>query len=152
MGIAIILNLRTFKTLASSSSRFSYQEAEKVFKTHLEEMTLLSQKRFEMMNPKVIEEIIEDVGPLVSLDTPELERGHQLYSKCIACHGKSGAGKKSQNAPAIGGQYDWYIEEQIIQMQQGRRINKTMFPFVKNLSDQDVKDLANYVSRLPWIE
>ncbi len=152
VGLSIILNLREFKSFTVLQSRFVYEEAEKMFKEHLEEIALLEEKRFEMLNPKIVEEIVEDTTPLVLLDSPELQRGHDLYLKCIVCHRKSGAGKKSQNAPAIGGQYNWYIEEQVVNMQQGRRINKTMFPFIKNLSIQDIKDLALYVSHLPWMK
>ena len=148
----MILNLREFKSFAGPQSRFVYEKAEKEFKEHLEEIVLLEKKRFEILNPKVVEEVVEVVGPLVSLDTPELQRGYELYSKCIVCHGRTGTGKKSQNAPAIGGQYHWYLEEQVVNMQQGKRINKTMFPFIKNLSTQDITDLASYISRLPWVK
>ena len=87
---------------------------------------------------------------MVELATEQLVRGHQLYKKCIVCHGKSGKGKKSQKAPAIGGQHDWYLKDQLLLMQKQIRVNKAMYPYIKNLSTQDIDDLADYISRLPW--
>ena len=80
------------------------------------------------------------------------EKGAKLYKKkCVACHGKQGEGKKSQKAPKLAGQHDWYLYEQLVAIQSGKRVNKKMMPFVKGLSDQDLKDLAVYISTsFPW--
>lgn len=78
--------------------------------------------------------------------------GAKLYKKCISCHGKDGYGKKSQKAPSIAGQYDWYIEDQIKQIRDKKRTNKNtkkMYPFVKKLKDADIKALAEYISKMP---
>ena len=75
------------------------------------------------------------------------ENGIKLYKKkCVTCHGKQGEGKKSQKAPRLAGQHDWYLYEQLIAIQSGKRKNQKMMPFVKGLSDQDLKDLATYIS------
>jgi cytochrome c553 len=82
-----------------------------------------------------------------------LESGAKLYKKCIACHGKDGMGKKSQKAPMIAGQYDWYIKSQVTAIKTKKRNNantKKMYPFVKKLSDQDIDDLAAYISGLKF--
>lgn len=77
--------------------------------------------------------------------------GEKLYSKCISCHGKDAMGKASQKAPMLAGQYDWYIVSQMKAIRDKTRtagqVGK-MYPFVKNLSDQDIKDIAEYVSAL----
>lgn len=81
----------------------------------------------------------------------DAERGSKLYNKCMSCHGKDGMGKKSQNAPMIAGQYDWYIVTQIKNIISGKRENKNtkkMYPFVKNLNEQDIQDLAAYIASL----
>lgn len=78
--------------------------------------------------------------------------GAKLYKKCISCHGKDGYGKKSQKAPSIAGQYDWYIIDQVTQIRDKKRENKNtkkMYPFVKKLSDGDIKALADYISKMP---
>ena len=78
----------------------------------------------------------------------DVEKGASLYKKCIVCHGKNGEGKRSQKAPRIGGQYDWYIFQQLKDIKSMVRKNEAMMPYVKKLSDQDFKDLAAYISSL----
>ena len=150
VSLAVILGLREFRAFAVGESRFDYGEVEESFMQKREEVALLAQRRMERFAPKIEEVAAEPAQPLVVLDTPELVRGSEAYARCIVCHGRAGGGKKSQNAPAIGGQYDWYIEKQIMDMQAGRRENQTMMPYIRKLSVQDIKDLAAYISRLPW--
>ena len=72
-------------------------------------------------------------------------------SKCISCHGVNGEGSKKENAPRIGGQYDWYIKSQIIAIKNNKRTNgntKKMFPFVKSLTDKEINSLSKYISLL----
>lgn len=79
------------------------------------------------------------------------ENGEKLFKKCVSCHGKDGYGKKSQKAPLIAGQYDWYLKTQIANIRDGVRENKNtkkMYPFVKNLSDAEIGDLAAYISTM----
>ena len=75
-------------------------------------------------------------------------RGGKLYKKCIQCHGKQGEGKKSQKAPKLSGQYDWYITKQLVMMKDGSRINKAMNPYLKNLDKKEFEDLAAYIKTL----
>ena len=42
------------------------------------------------------------------------------------------------------------IEKQLTDMKSGDRINVAMAPIVKGLSPQDIKDVAAYVTLLPW--
>ena len=84
-------------------------------------------------------------SPLLAQD---VGKGASLYKKCIVCHGKGGEGKRSQKAPRIGGQFDWYIYQQLKDIKSMVRKNEAMMPYVKNLSDQDFKDLSAYISSL----
>ncbi len=82
----------------------------------------------------------------------DAERGAKLFSKCIACHGKDGMGKRSQKAPMLAGQFDWYLVSQIKAIKSGTRSNKNskkMVAFVKNLKDDQIEDLAAYISSMP---
>ena len=81
------------------------------------------------------------ISPLMAQD---VEKGASLYKKCIVCHGKNGEGKRSQKAPRIGGQFDWYIYQQLKDIKSMVRKNDAMMPYVKNLSDQDFKDLSTF--------
>lgn len=79
----------------------------------------------------------------------ESESGANLFKQCILCHGEKGEGVPTQKAPRIAGQYDWYIIKQLQDMRAGSvRKNPAMLPFLSKLSDQDMKDLAAYISKL----
>ena len=77
-----------------------------------------------------------------------LDRGAQLYGTCIQCHGEKGLGVEAQKGPKIAGQHSWYIHTQLTNFKSKKRINEKMYPHIKNLSDQDFKDLAAFVSQL----
>ena len=143
----IVLNLRDQENLAVSNSYFNFNEYKKSYDKEVELIAHLNA-------PKVVEKVEEEVQmkeePKVVLTTESQTRGQALYGKCITCHGKHGMGKKSQKAPKIAGQYDWYIYDKIVSMQKGIWENKVMYPYIKKLSDQDVKDLAAFLSAYKW--
>lgn len=89
----------------------------------------------------------------VEANTGDKALGEALYKKCVSCHGADGLGKPSQKAPMLAGQYAWYIETQIKNIQSGTRSNentKKMVPFVKNLSEKEIADIAAYIESLPY--
>ena len=58
--------------------------------------------------------------------------------------------EKVPKAPRLAGQFSWYIADKIKQMQDGVWENKVMYPYIKNLSDQDRKDLGEFLSAYKW--
>ncbi|MGZ3808165.1 MAG: c-type cytochrome [Bacteriovorax sp.] len=146
-GLILILVLYTFKTLPVSNEKFDLKKTEEAYVARQELIK-------EVTAPKEVEatgEVAEvEYAPVVDLSTPQLVAGNKIFNQCIACHGKGGEGKASQKAPHIGGQYDWYIEKQLTDMKSGARVNAAMVPIVKGLSPQDMKDVAAYVTLLPW--
>jgi cytochrome c553 len=79
----------------------------------------------------------------------DAKKGSELYKQCILCHGDKGDGNVAQKAPRISGQHDWYILKQLQDMKaQKVRKNPLMNPFLSKLSEQDMKDLAAYISKL----
>lgn len=141
------LVLFSYKSLPVSNAKFDLHKTEEAYEKRTElihELTAPKEKVAE------VEVEVKEYAPVVDLNTPELVQGHKLYNQCISCHGKGGEGKSSQKAPFIGGQFDWYIEKQLTDMKAGVRSNPVMNPILKGLSPQDMKDLAAYVSRLPW--
>ncbi|MBH46730.1 MAG: hypothetical protein CME71_01010 [Halobacteriovorax sp.] len=150
VAVVMVMSVGSYQSVPVDNSSFTYETVKKQHEEKLETIAALEQARLDAIKKAnaVEEEVVE--GPLVVLDTPQLESGHGLYAKCIVCHGKAGEGKKSQNAPAIGGQFDWYIEKQILAMQTGERVNQVMQPYIRALSAQDIKDLSVYISKLPW--
>ena len=153
-GIAILNSLKSYKTVPLNNARFDIKETEKLHKEEIKKVADLAMAREEILHPKAKKEVVVQEGPLVVLSTPELQRGHDLYGKCVVCHGKRGEGKKSQNAPRLGGQHDWYLLTQLENMKSKVRVNKVMDPYIKKLDSQDFKDLAAYISKLPkqWVK
>ncbi len=146
-ALVLALVLFSYKSLPVSNEKFNVTKvAESYHHQAALVETLLAPKE------KVVEAEVEvkEYAPVVELDTPQLVSGHKLYTQCISCHGKGGEGKTSQKAPFIGGQFDWYIEKQLVDMKSGARVNLVMNPILKGLKPQDIKDLAAYVSKLPW--
>lgn len=148
IAIAVVMNFRDYKKFEVNNERFDFQKTKAAKEAKLAELEALEEARLAAMEPKEEKAEVEE-GPLVELTTEQLKRGSELYKKCIVCHGKAGQGKKSQNAPAIGGQFDWYVETQLTNMQNGTRVNAVMDPYIKKLSAEDIQDLAAYISKLP---
>lgn len=147
VAIVTILTLKNYKSLPISNEKFDMAKTEEAHKAHIKELEELA-KRQNPVEEKVVE--VKPEAPLVVLDTPQLVNGSNLYKKCFVCHGKRGEGKKSQNAPRIGGQFASYIEQQMNDMKSGKRVNQKMLPYIKKLSAQDIKDISLYLSKIPW--
>ena len=145
-GIVSVLSLSKYKNIPVNNEKFNFETQQENYKKHVSLV-------HELNNPKKeeVKEVKEEKKEfVVVLDTPELERGHKLYGKCIACHGKMGEGKKAQKAPRIGGQMAWYLESSLTAMKSKERVNKVMDPYIKKLNQDDFKALAAYISKLPW--
>lgn len=83
--------------------------------------------------------------------------GEKLYQQCVACHGVNAEGNDTLNAPALAGQFDWYITQQLQMFKEGYRGNnpkdvlgKQMLATTKTLNfDKDVSILSKYIASLP---
>lgn len=71
---------------------------------------------------------------------------------CTGCHSPSGKGNNPAGYPALGGQYADYIEKQLLAYRRGERVSgenaKIMQGVAANLSDKEIKAVANYISGL----
>ena len=105
---------------------------------------------------------------LTSLEGPEIkqnttasaQRGKLIYQKranCISCHGLYGEGNESMKAPKLNILSSAYIESALKKFSQAKRgtdhrdiEGKLMVKVINDyvLSEQDFKDLANYLSGL----
>jgi cytochrome c553 len=74
-------------------------------------------------------------------------RGATLALRCTMCHGERGM--SDANSPNLAGQYAVVIYKQLLDFQHGARNNAVMSPMARNLSDQDMRDLAAYYASLP---
>lgn len=84
--------------------------------------------------------------------TPEYELGKKLYAdNCVQCHGDFGEGNQEKYYPLIQGQHYKYMLRQFEWIRDGKRrnANPDMVKQIAGFSDQDMKAVINYVSRIP---
>lgn len=86
-------------------------------------------------------------APATAQETGNAEAGKAKAALCAACHGPNGI---SINPlwPSLAGQQPIYLAKQIRAFRDGERVEPTMQPFVANLTDQDVEDIAAYYAKL----
>ena len=73
--------------------------------------------------------------------------GKAKAAVCAACHGPAGV-SVNPAWPSLAGQQPVYLAKQIRLFRDGERVELTMQPFVQNLSDQDIDDIAAYYASL----
>jgi len=86
------------------------------------------------------------------LDPANVEAGKKLFKKfkCKNCHGKEGK-KPLKGYPVVAGQKVSYLVNQINDFRTKTRKNgksKTMFTFVKKIKDEQVQQIAEYLSQV----
>jgi len=84
-----------------------------------------------------------EAAAAVAPATGSAEAGAAKAATCLACHGTNG-NSVNPEWPVIAGQNANYLAEQIAFIRDGKRPNVLMAPMVKDLSNQDVLDLAAY--------
>ncbi len=62
---------------------------------------------------------------------------------CVGCHGADG-NSMVPNFPKIAGQHASYLEKQLKDFRDGFRKDATMAAFVKGLTDEEIKALADF--------
>ncbi|KIF81557.1 c-type cytochrome [Noviherbaspirillum autotrophicum] len=87
------------------------------------------------------------VPQMISEDRISVGRGATLALRCTMCHGARGM--SGANTPNLAGQNAESVYKQLRDFQSGHRISEIMAPHVRNLSDQDMRDLAAYYADLP---
>jgi cytochrome c553 len=75
-------------------------------------------------------------------------RGQELAAAvCASCHGMDGNLVLADDYPKLGGQHADYLVFALKAYRSGDRDNDLMAPFARDLSDQDIRDLAAWFSR-----
>ena len=90
-----------------------------------------------------------------------LKLGEMLYragnaetgvAPCSGCHSPTGQGNAPAGFPRLSGQYADYVEKQLKAFRAGERVNDgeamIMRAITKNMSDAEIKAVANYISGL----
>ena len=75
-------------------------------------------------------------------------RGQEIAGEvCASCHGKDGNLVLADNYPRLAGQHADYLVVALRAYRSGDRQNAVMASFARNLTDQDIDDLAAWFSR-----
>jgi len=67
---------------------------------------------------------------------------------CLACHGENGQSEPPET-PSLGGQQEFYVTVQLLMFREKMRAVQLMNETVKGLSDDDLRSLAAFISKLP---
>ena len=80
----------------------------------------------------------------------DAKKGHQLTYTCKGCHGITGYKNAYPNyhVPRIGGQSKEYLANALNEYKQGTRKHPTMQAQSESFSDQDIADIAAFLSTL----
>ena len=82
----------------------------------------------------------------VQAEDGDPKAGKEKSSMCQGCHGEEGI-SAAPNFPNLAGQFQKYIERQIHDFQDGKRIDPLMSGMAASITEiQDLKDIAAYFS------
>jgi cytochrome c553 len=82
-----------------------------------------------------------------SAEAADVAAGRRKALQCQACHGLDGLSKLPE-APHLAGQPERYLVRSLDEYRKGTRKNEMMTLVVKDLSDQDIADLAAYYAAI----
>lgn len=82
-----------------------------------------------------------------SVQAGDPEAGKAKSAVCAACHGGTGI-SPTPAWPNLAGQKEQYLIQQMTAFRDGTRQNAQMAPMVKNLTDEDIANLAAYYASL----
>ena len=75
------------------------------------------------------------------------EAGRQVRARCVSCHGMDG-NTVTSHWPNLAGQKAAYLEKQLRDFKDGTRPGPIMQVIASELTDQQIKDVAEYYSQL----
>ncbi|MGO4386497.1 cytochrome c [Microvirga sp. 2YAF29] len=93
------------------------------------------------------------LGAVLGIVAPEAagagdaKAGRQKITTCQACHGLDGLSKNPE-APNLAGQIEGYLVKALAEYKAETRKNESMNIVAKDLSDQDMADIAAYFSSI----
>ena len=96
---------------------------------------------------KIIFSLLLTIGVINTASAVEgnADAGKTKAASCASCHGATGISAIG-TFPNLAGQKDAYIVKQLADFKSGARTNMMMAPMAANLSEQDMADLAAYLS------
>jgi cytochrome c553 len=83
-------------------------------------------------------------SPAFATPPPATDLHGNLVATCAACHGAAGEGSSTGAIPRLAGQNADYLAHALSMFKDGTRASPVMQPIAKNLSDSDMRQLADY--------
>ncbi len=80
-------------------------------------------------------------------DAGDAKAGRQKLTTCQGCHGLDGLSKNPE-APNLAGQVEGYLAKSLEAYRSGERKNESMNIVAKELSDEDIADVAAYYASI----
>ena len=76
--------------------------------------------------------------------------GKERFYTCVGCHGipEYNNAYPTYHVPKLAGQHATYVESALKAYRSGDRKHSTMHAQASSLSDQDIKDIAAYLSQM----
>ena len=90
------------------------------------------------------------VAPAVAATSGDATRGNGLTYTCRGCHGVTGYKNAypSYHVPKLGGQSETYLNNALKEYREGKRKHPTMQAQAESFSEQDIADIAAYLSSI----
>jgi cytochrome c553 len=80
-----------------------------------------------------------------AVSKPDLAKGEASFAVCAACHGADGNSGSPAN-PKLAQQHPEYLVKQLQEYKSGKRNNAVMMGFASTLSEDDMKNIAYWVT------
>jgi len=90
--------------------------------------------------------ILSCLGP-GSAEAADARAGRQKITACQACHGLDGLSKNPES-PNLAGQIESYLLKALMDYKSGARKNESMNIVTRDLSEQDMADIAAYYASI----
>jgi cytochrome c553 len=84
---------------------------------------------------------------LAGAQAGDARAGRQKLTTCQACHGIDGLSKNPES-PNLAGQIEGYLVRSLTAYKSGERRNESMNIVAKDLSDEDIADVAAYYASI----
>ncbi|MEE1658047.1 cytochrome c [Microvirga sp. CF3062] len=84
---------------------------------------------------------------LAGAEAGNARAGRQKITTCQACHGLDGLSKNPES-PNLAGQIESYLVRSLTAYKSGERKNESMNIVAKELSDEDIADVAAYYASI----
>lgn len=100
--------------------------------------------------PVAAEAAAPPAAPAAAATRGDASRGRGLTYTCRGCHGVTGYKNAypSYHVPKLGGQSETYLNNALKEYREGKRKHPTMQAQAESFSEQDIADIAAYLSSI----